>query len=114
MMANKKQIFKRALVRLGEIAIDEIATATLEFQASNTLESLHANWVARGYIRWELDDIPLELEDSVTSVLAFSMADDFSVPSERYQRLAAASARGSRNIIIYNEPNYVSQPAEFF
>lgn len=113
-MATQKQIVKRALVRLGEIAVDDIPTAEQETQCDAVLESIHADWVNRGFIRWDLDEVPIELENALVSVLAYSMADDFGVPAERYSRLQVAASLGSKSILIYGENEYVPQNAVYY
>lgn len=105
-MATKAQIIKRALVRAGVVAYDQIPTAAQESQADTALMSMHESWVDQGFARWELTDIPQQVENGLVAALAFAIADDFGVPTERYQRLSVGNSAAMREIYAYNEVPY--------
>lgn len=102
-MTTKAQIIKRALVRAGVVAVDQTPTAEQNAQAAAVLDSLHEKWIDDGVARWELAGIPQALDNAIVARLAFALADDFAVPSDRYQRLAIGDQQGAREIAAYNE-----------
>ena len=105
-MATQQQIINRALIRVGAVDPLQTPTAKDSQMAEEVLISIHESWVNNEEVRWELDDIPQEIENSLVSRLAFAIADDFSIDDARYQRLALADQRGLREIQKYNEIGY--------
>jgi len=108
-MATKAQIVKRALIRAGVIPYDREPTAEESQQVTATLESIHAKWVDEDRVRWELTDIPQEIEDPLVSILAYSIADDFGVPDSRYSRLAATIQSAMQKIYAYDAEEYTGK-----
>lgn len=108
-MTTKKEIIKRALIRVGRVPFDQVPTSDQESLADFALKSLHEHWVDKGSARWELDDIPDQITNALVSVLAFALVDDFGVSGERYQRLAVADREAKVVLSAYNEIPYSGQ-----
>ena len=105
-MTTTTQIVKRALIRLGKLGPEQTPTGFDNQQLTETLASLHESWVREGKVRWELTDIPFEMEDPLVSRLAFAVVDDYGVSNDRYQRLKLANQRAIRDMQTYNEIPY--------
>ena len=105
-MATKTEVMDRALVKAGVLPYDQTATAEQTTIVEAVFDSLHAYGVDQGFIRWELTDIPAELDNAITVILAANIAEDFGIPTERYNRLKLAEQAAMNKIYAYNELPY--------
>jgi len=105
-MSTQLEIEKAALVRLGVVPPDQTPTSLQSQSAARSLSSWHERMIDEGRVNWELNNIPASLVSAVTSILAFEMRDDFSVPNSRYERIGIARAEAVRDISKYIEIPY--------
>lgn len=93
-MATVSEVQTRALRRLGVLARGQTARAEDESEMSEAYAELYSMLDKKSLAVWgDVDDeVPDEYVDPIASLLAFSRVDEYSVPVQRYQRLAAKDA----------------------
>lgn len=99
-MATTAEIRNKALKRLGVLGRGQTARSEDADDLDSAYQELHAELEAEGMTPWGANtaDIPAQYVNSIVSLLAFSRINEYSVPTERFQRITLTAAGARRKI----------------
>lgn len=113
-MATKAEIRDRALRKLGVLATGQTADANAADLAGTAYDEIHAELTELGLAIWPLTaECPDRLSEHVANLVAYRLVNDFSVSSERYQRIVADSSRSESYIHRMINGEYLYKPVEY-
>jgi len=111
---TKKQLAKRVLVALGVIDRLQSPTSDDEKTVLDIYLEHHSSWLDRNLIRWDSDDIPLEISGYVVKFIALECANEFSVSDSRFQRLQMQAVNSQQFIIAHDAPPYTEEISKYY
>lgn len=113
-MATRAEIRDRVLRKLGVLATGQTADASAANIAETAYDEIHAELTEIGMAIWPIDDeCPDRLSEHVSNLMAYRLVNDFSVSSERYQRIVADSSRSEQYISRMIKGEYIYAPVEY-
>lgn len=113
-MATKAEIRDRALRKLGVLATGQTPDANAASLATTAYDEIHAELSSLGLAVWAATaDCPEKLSEHVANLIAYRLVNDFSVSSERYQRIVADSSRSESYIHRMINGEYIYAPVDY-
>ena len=116
-MPTKAEIRNKTLKRLRVLEEGETPTNEVIADVEEAYDELHAYLETKNATTWDSDeDIPDDATRSVVAMLAASLADEFIVDEQRYQRLQMEAGGALTRLIILaaNDYIYCETEAEYY
>ena len=115
-MATAAKIREKALKKLGVKATGQTTQAEITADLDAAYVEVYAVLEALDIATWDSDeDIPDEMVVPVVALVAMSRTDEYSVPNDRLQRIAAGAAGAIPLIKELQASNtYKTPTAEYF
>ena len=115
-MATEKDIATAILQRLNIVSEWQNMTAQQENTCTEVMRRCHAELLARGAIRWDLDAIPAGAEDAFINVACYRLRNDYSIPQDRRLELAQDYHSAMIELYAQNSIEYDGEPvkAEYY
>lgn len=108
-MATKTDIRNKALKRLGILGATQTATAEQAVDLEAAYDEVYAELEANDLAVWDDETIPNEFVAPVVALVAQARLDEYSVSTERYQRIVADASRAIPRIISAYQGEYSSE-----
>ena len=110
-MATATQIRNKALLKMGIHATGQTVESEVADDLDNAYEEVYAALAAKNLVTWDLDEeVPDEYVQPVVALVAFSRADEYGIPNDRYQRIAQNMSRATAEIRELQESNVYKTP----
>ena len=115
-MATVEAVQTRALRRLGVLARGQTARSEDMAEMAAAYAEVYAVLDSKNLAVWGDvdDDVPNEYSRYIAAMVAWARVDEFSVPTERYQRLQIANAAALPALRDLIRPLIEQPPAEYF
>lgn len=108
-MATKEQIKRRALSKLGVIAVSQTMTADQDADMEAAYLEVYGKLFDTDGVAWDFEeDVPDSVSNHVVVLVALQRVDNYSISDERLQRLAAQGSVADSNIRHTLWPTYQS------
>jgi hypothetical protein len=115
-MATPAQIRNRAATMLGILGEGETLPSYESNDMTESYSEVYAQLSAKNMAVWDLaDDVPAEYAPHVVSLVAAGRMDDYSIPNDKYSRIAATASQAYLEIKeLQSEDTYVTPTPDYF
>jgi len=112
-MATAAEIRNKASLKLGKGAIGQTLANPISSDLDQAYVEVYARLRDESLVNWAFaDEVPDAIVSPVVDLVAFARADDYSVSSERYQRLILAAGQAEVRIRRSIQGDYFSDSEE--
>jgi hypothetical protein len=115
-MATQAEVRKRALIKLGRGSRAQTPVSYLDSDMSNAYTEVYLRLQELDIAYWgQTSDVPDEVANHISALMAWSRVNDYGVSAERYQRLSveAKTAEPAIRMMAVNQYRSVDEPEDF-
>jgi len=114
-MAEASVIRSKAAKKLGVLATGQVLESEISDDLDEAYNEVFAALSAKNLTNdWSTDAIPDEYIAPVVALTAFARVDEYGVPNDRYQRIAADASRAIPEIRELQESNVYKTPTAVY
>lgn len=108
-METLLSVKQKAFRRIGVLGAGQTMSGDQDVQATTAYNSIYDRLLSQELVGWaKASDIPDEFVESVVSLLAFELADEYGISDSRWQRLQYRAGLAIPELRTLIFPNYVS------
>ncbi len=115
-MATAATVRDMAATRLGILGEGETLPSYETADIDQSYVEVHAKLSALNIVVWDFDeDVPDEYVDDVVNLVSFGRINDYGIPNDRYQRIAASAGLALGNIKeLKGGDTYIAPTPDYF